>query len=91
MEILPETEATGKLDAETISSRSYDMEGHAKNCVERCCELSNRTTQQLYKVAMPCIDENQFREEEIGSVRKLSTVCSQIVPKCLCLARIGKT
>ena len=32
--------ASGKLDAETISSWSLDMEGHAKKCVERCGELS---------------------------------------------------
>ena len=25
-----------------ISSWSYDMEGHAKKCVERCCELQTR-------------------------------------------------
>ena len=30
-----------------ISSWSYDMEGHAKKCVERYCELANKTTQQL--------------------------------------------
>ena len=29
------TRASGKRDAETISSRSYDMECHAKKCVER--------------------------------------------------------
>ena len=45
-EKLPETEATVKPDAETISSWSYDMEGHAKKCVERCCELANKTSQQ---------------------------------------------
>ena len=44
-EILP-TRASGKPDAETISSWSYDMEGHAKECVERYCELANKTTQQ---------------------------------------------
>ena len=33
-----------------ISSWSYDMVGHAKKCVERYCELANKTTQQLYKV-----------------------------------------
>ena len=33
-----------------ISSWSYDMEGHAKKCVERYCELANKTTQQLYTV-----------------------------------------
>ena len=27
-----------------ISSWSYDMEGHAKKCVERYCELANKTT-----------------------------------------------
>ena len=38
-----------------ISSWSCDVEGHAKKCVERYCELANKTTQQLYKVATPCI------------------------------------
>ena len=43
-----------------ISSWSYDMEGHAKKCVERYSELANRTTQQLYKVSTPCIDDHHF-------------------------------
>ena len=72
------------------SSWSYDMEGHAKNCVERYCELANKTTQQLYKVATPCIDDHQFKEEEMGPVGELSTVCSQIVLKCLYLSRISR-
>ena len=29
-----------------ISSWSYDMAGHATKCVERCCELANKTTQK---------------------------------------------
>ena len=37
-----------------ISSSSYDMEGHAKKCVERYCELANKTTQQLYEVVCSC-------------------------------------
>ena len=74
-----------------ISSWSYDMEGHAKKCVERYCELANRTTQQLYNiVSTPCIDDLHFKEEEMKSVGELSQVCSQIVLKCLYLARIGK-
>ena len=40
------TRASRKPDAEIISSWSYDMEGHAKKCVEIYCELSNKTTQQ---------------------------------------------
>ena len=74
-----------------ISSSSCDMEGHAKKCVERYCELANRTTQQLYKVSTPCIDDHHFKEGEFKSVGELSKVCSQIVLKCLYLARIGRT
>ena len=40
----------------SISPWSCDMEGHAKKCVERYCELANKTTQQLYKVSTPWID-----------------------------------
>ena len=53
--------------------------------------LANKTTQQLYyKVSTPCIDDRHFKEEELKSVGELSQVCSQIVLKCLYLARIGR-
>ena len=58
---------------------------HARSCqemVERYCELAKRTTQQLYKVSTPCIDDHHFKEEELKSVGELSKVCSQIVLKC---------
>ena len=58
---------SGKTDA-SIFSWSYDMEGHAKKCVERSCGLANKTLQQLYKVATPCLDDHQSKEEELGSV-----------------------
>ena len=66
------------------------MEGHAKKCVKRYCELANKTTQQHCKVSAPCIDDRQFQEEELKSVGELSHVCSQVVLKCLYLARIGR-
>ena len=66
------------------------MEGHAKKCVERYCELADKTTQQLYKVSTPCFDDHYFEEEQLKSVGELSKVCSQIVLKCLHLARIGR-
>ena len=66
------------------------MEGHAKKCVERYCELANKTTQQLHKVSTPCIDDHHYKEEEMKSVGELSQVCCQIVLKCLHLARIGR-
>ena len=46
-----------------ISSWSCDVEGHAKKCVERYCELANRTTQQIYKVSTPCIDDHHFKKK----------------------------
>ena len=55
------TERTEKLPYSEFvhnSSWSYDMEGHAKKCVERYCELANRTTQQFYIVSTPCIDDH---------------------------------
>ena len=87
-------EATEKLPCSEnlcISSWSYDMEGHAKKCVERYCELANRTTQQLCKVSTPCIDDHHFQEEELKSVGELSKLCSQIILKCLYLTRIGRS
>ena len=60
-----------------IYSWSYDMEGHAKKCVERYCEMANKTTQQFFKNATPCIDDHQFKEEEIGSAGELTKVSSQ--------------
>ena len=65
-----------------ISSWSNDIEGHAKKCVERHCELANGTTQQLHKVSTPCVDDHHFKEEELKSVGELSKVSSQIVLKC---------
>ena len=66
------------------------MAGHAKKCVERYCELANKTTQQLYKVSTPYIDDHHFKEEEMTYVGELPHVCSQIDLKCLYLARIGR-
>ena len=42
------------------------------------------------KYLLPCTDDHHFKEEERKSVGELSQVCSQIVLKCLYLARIGR-
>ena len=55
---------SGTLDADG-SSWSREMECHAKKCLERYCELANKTTQQLHKDATPCFDDHQL-EEELG-------------------------
>ena len=58
--------------------------------MEQNCELTNKKVEQLYKVSSPCLDDHQSKQEELESVGELSEVCSQIVLKCLYLARIGR-
>ena len=76
-------------DAKTVAW-SYDMEGHAQKCVDRYCELANKKREQLYKVSSPCLDDHQIKMEELVSIGELSEVCTQIVLKCVYLARIGR-
>ena len=78
-----------KPHAKTVAW-SCDMEGHAKKCVERYCELTNKKTEQLDRVSFPCLDDHNFMKEELETVKKLSKGCSQIVLKCLDLTRIGR-
>ena len=49
VEKLPEPKAPGKPETNTFSSWSYDMERHAKKCLDRYFELANKTTEQLHK------------------------------------------
>ena len=76
------TRASGKPDAEVISSWSYDMEGHAKKCVENISNWQNETTQKFFEVVTPCMDDHQFKEEETKSVEEfvhsLLTICAEI-------------
>ena len=74
-----------------ISSWSYDLEGHAKKCVERYCELANNSTQQqLYKVSTPCIDDHHFKRRRNEICWRIVTSMLSIFLNCLYLARIGR-
>ena len=77
---------------ETLREHFLMVQWHGRSCKEMHgkIELANKTTRQFFKVATPCIDDHQFKEEEMGSVGELSKVCSQIVLKCLYSARIGR-
>ena len=75
-----------------ISSWSYDMERHAKKCVERYCELAtNKTTQQLYKVSTPCIDDHHFKEEELEICWRIVTSMLSNCSEMLVLGTYWKT
>ena len=45
---------------------SWDMEGHAKKCVERYSELTNKNVEQLHKVSSPCLDDHQFKKKNLN-------------------------
>ena len=75
----------------SISSWSYDMEGHAEKCVERYCELGDETSQQLYKVSTPCIDDHHFKGEELKSVGRIVKSMLSICPEMLVLGAYWKT
>ena len=88
VEKVSETIGSGNLDANTISPRSL-IRKVMQRSAWNYCDLAD-TTEQVHKVATPCVDDHQFEKTEHGSVGELSTVCSQIVLKCLFLARIGR-
>ena len=41
-------------------------------CVDRYCELATKKLEQLYKVSSLCLDDHQFKQEELESVGELS-------------------
>ena len=43
-----------------------------KNALNENCELANKEAEQLYKVSSPCLDDHQFKQEELESVGPLS-------------------
>ena len=81
---------TQKKNPKDITSWSYDMKGHAQQCVERCCELAHKTVDQLQNVSTPCLDDHQIKPKDLEIVGELSEVCSQIVSKCLYFTRLGR-
>ena len=44
----------------------------------------------MYEVSTPCIDDHQWKIEEMEAMGELPNVCSQIVLKRLDLSRIGR-
>ena len=84
-----------KLHAKTVAW-SYDMEGNAQKCVEGYCELANKTTEQLYKVRSPCMDDHLLSKRNMNQLenchkyaRKLSwSACTW--RELVCLAFFGQ-
>ena len=65
------------------SAWSYDMEGHARKCVERYCELADKKTVQLCtKVSYPCLDDHQIRTTTKSKKKnwKIRVNCQKFAP-----------
>ena len=83
---------TGIAETSRTNSRVVLPHGRprSKKCVERYCELANKKVAQLHKVSHLCLDDHQFKQEELESVGELVEVCTEIVLRCVYLARIGR-
>ena len=68
----------------------YEMEGAAKGCVERYCELAGLDVSSLKKVGTPCVDDHTLAPEELVEKGVLSPVCSQAVLKCWYMIRLAR-
>ena len=59
-----------------------------KKCVKRYCGLANKEVEQPYKVTNSCLDDHQFKQEELETVGELADDCSHIVLKCVILGTV---
>ena len=50
--------------------------------MEKYCELANAKVEHLYTVSNPCVDDHEFKDEELVTVGELSNVCSHSGRKC---------
>ena len=71
-----------KKSEANISSWSYDMERHAKKCVERYCDLAHKNDSPTTQSRNSMFSRPSIQRRRIGSVGELSTVllttCSEM-------------
>ena len=51
--------------------------------VEMYCELTNKKTEQLYTVSTPCLDDHNWKKDNLEVVGEMPNMCSQFVFKCM--------
>ena len=73
-----------------VRAYEYNMSGHAKQCVERYCELAKVDVKTLKRVGTPCIDDHALSPADFEQKGKLSDCCARIVLKALYLARMNR-
>ena len=80
----------GRIFTQKLSRGPTTWKDTRKSTQKGTCELANKKTEQLYTVSTLCLDDHNFQKEELETVGELSVVRSQMVLKCLYLARIGR-
>ena len=63
------------------------MKSYAEKCVERDCELADKSVDQLFQVSALCMDDQKFTKDDFEIV---ADVCAQMVLTCVYLARISR-
>ena len=66
------------------------MTGHIEETLDRYCELSGKTINQLVKVPTPCIDDHLIPVEEFQVKGVLAPVAARIVLMALFFARLAR-
>ena len=79
-----------RISAGAIGKLPTTWKNILENSLSDIVNWQSKKTEQLYKVSSFCLDHHPFKQEELESVGELADVCSQMVLKCLYLARIGK-
>ena len=73
-----------------VKAWQYRMEGQARSCVDRYCELSGCDIKALPRVATPCMDDHLFNPEDLMHEGHLKSKASRAVLKALYLARLQR-
>ena len=69
--IAPKKEDDNDQEQRKIESFEYNMTSHARQCVERYCELANVEESSLRRAITPCIDDHHIDPEDFQAKGKL--------------------
>ena len=84
------TRASGKPDAETYLLGPHDMEGHAKKCVERYCELANKQLHSYTKLQLHALMIISSKNNKWGLLDNCLKFAHTLFWNDLYLARVGR-
>jgi len=72
---------TTSHDKKAPQAWQYEMQGHAEQCVERYIALTGHALESILPVSTPCMDDHQFRPDELVAKGEISDNAAKIVLK----------